>query len=150
MLGELTAEQIERMLHEEILGRLGCQAGGRPYVVPVTYAYDGERIICYSAVGQKILAMRENPDVCFEVEQVENIANWRSVIAWGTFEELHGQNAAAAMGLLVDKLLPAISSAKAPSQPVQSVTPHGKVEPGIDTIVYCIRLKEKTGRFEIS
>ena len=34
--------------------------------------------------------MRENPWVCVEVDHMDNLANWRSVIAWGRFEELGG------------------------------------------------------------
>ena len=32
--------------------------------------------------------MRANPFVCFEVEDIDDLANWHSVIAWGVFEEL--------------------------------------------------------------
>ena len=72
--------------------------------------------------------------------------HWRSVVAWGRFEELDGLEAALAIGLLVDQLLPHVSGATI--GPIQSVTPHGKPELGPDTVVYCIRLKQKTGRFE--
>ncbi len=58
MLGELNQEQIEQVLRSEVIGRLGCHASGRTYVVPVTYAYDGERIICHSGLGRKIEMMR--------------------------------------------------------------------------------------------
>jgi len=32
--------------------------------------------------------MRKNPEVCFQLDVIENLASWRSVICWGTFEEL--------------------------------------------------------------
>lgn len=141
MLGDLTSEQIERILHEEALGRIGCHAKGRTYVVPVTYAYDGERVICHSGRGDKIRMMRENPVVCFEVEQVENLANWSSVIAEGRFEELEGTDAEAATSLLVDRLLPIIASATA--------RPHEVGHSGItDSVIYSIRLGSKSGRYE--
>lgn len=41
MLGELNSDQIERILGSEVVGRIGCHDAGRPYVVPVTYVYDG-------------------------------------------------------------------------------------------------------------
>jgi hypothetical protein len=42
------------------------------------------RIVCgHSADGLKITMMRANPHVCFEVDHRENLANWRSVVAWG-------------------------------------------------------------------
>lgn len=148
MLGELTAEQIERILHAEVIGRIGCHANGRTFVVPVTYAYDGIRLICHSAHGMKIDMMRANPEVCFEVDQVDNLANWRSVVAWGKYEELHGSEAAAAIGFLADRVMPMIASAT--SGTGRSVTPHGSKARGDSAIVYCIRLTRKTGRFEKS
>ena len=41
MLGHLNQEPIEQVLRSEVIGRLGCHASGRTYVVRVTYAYDG-------------------------------------------------------------------------------------------------------------
>ena len=35
--------------------------------------------------------MRANPNVCFEVDAMSNMANWQSVILFGTFHELKGK-----------------------------------------------------------
>lgn len=145
MIGELTKGEVEAILHGSVVGRIGCHSGGKTYVVPVTYAYDGERVICHSAEGRKISMMRDNPEVCFEVEQIDDLANWRSVIAWGRFEEMRGSDAASSMGLLVDRLLPLMKVTAGASG--HNVTPHGQQE-GENTIVYSIRLTEKSGRFE--
>ena len=101
MLASLTPEKIEQVLYSEVLGRIGCHAEGRTYIVPITYAYYGERIICHSKAGMKIEMMRQNPAVCFEVEKVDNLANWRSVFARGRYEELHGEAGQKAMGGMV-------------------------------------------------
>lgn len=53
------------------------------YVVPVNYVYDGKFIIAHSVAGMKIQMMRKNRDVCFEVDEMKSITNWKSVIAWG-------------------------------------------------------------------
>ena len=45
------------------------------YVVPVTYAYDGEAIYAHSLEGLKLALMRKNPHVCFEVEDVQGMAD---------------------------------------------------------------------------
>ena len=42
MIGELNEEQIEQMLRGETVGRIGCHSSEQIYVVPVTYAYDGQ------------------------------------------------------------------------------------------------------------
>ncbi|MFI5386273.1 MAG: pyridoxamine 5'-phosphate oxidase family protein [Fimbriimonadales bacterium] len=145
MLGELNPAEVEQVLHAEALGRIGCHSEGKTYVVPVTYVYDGKRVICHSANGRKVRMMRQNPEVCFEVEQVDDLTNWRSVIAFGRYEELGGSDAAAGMGLLVDRLLPLMKGMAGSEE--HSVTPHG-MHPGESTVVFSIRLTERTGRFE--
>lgn len=121
------------------VGRIGCHANGRTYIVPITYAFDGERIIGHSADGLKLEMMRANPDVCFQVEQVENLGNWSSVIAWGKFHELKDAEAMSAMNLLMEKLKPHVASETAmPSHGFSTKAPPRAV-------VYAI---EKTGRFE--
>jgi len=92
--------------------------------------------------------MRNRPEVCFEVEQIQDLSHWKSVIASGHFEELHGETAAMAMSLLVNRLLPLISSTKDPAKDIHSVTPHGDADVGSQTVVYCLHLSEKSGRFE--
>ena len=80
MLGALYKPQIDHVLHSQVVGRIGCYADGKLYVVPITYAYDGKYIYAHSKDGMKIKMMRKNPHVCFEVDVMENMANWRSVI----------------------------------------------------------------------
>ena len=100
MLGELNAEEIEEVLHSEVIGRIGCVSDGWPYVVPVSYAYDGESIYAHSAEGLKISAMRDSPRVCFEVERIESMKKWRTVIARGQFEPVWRDDEERAMDLL--------------------------------------------------
>jgi uncharacterized protein len=149
MLGELNKDQIEQVLWSEVIGRIGCHADGRTYVVPITYVYDGESIYGHSADGMKLRMMRKNPNVCFEIDDMENMANWRSVIAWGTFEELTGDEANRAMQLLINRLMPLMVSETAQSSQVAERTgSHRADAAGRTASVYCIRLTEKTGRFE--
>lgn len=142
MLGVLNSRQIEQVLHSEVIGRIGCLDRGRVYVVPITYVYDGTSVYGHSVDGVKLRAMRADPRVCFEVEQVDNLANWRSVIAWGTFEELRNQDAEAGMRLLVDRLMPLlVSSTSGPAHEQGHQTSR-------QAMVYRIRLDERSGRFE--
>lgn len=55
-------------------------------MVPITYAYDGESLLGHSADGLKLRMMRRNPVVCVEIDHMDDLANWRSVIAQGRFE----------------------------------------------------------------
>ena len=148
MLGELTAEQINAVLFNEVVGRIGCYGDGRTYVVPVTYVFDGEAVYAHSAEGLKIRLMRANPNVCFQVDQRENLANWRSVVAWGIYEELHGKEAHDALQLLVARLMPFVTSETLGLPDSLGLAAATPVVDAPKAVVYQIRLSEKTGRFE--
>jgi nitroimidazol reductase NimA-like FMN-containing flavoprotein (pyridoxamine 5'-phosphate oxidase superfamily) len=149
MLGELNQQQIDQVLRSEAVGRIGCHAEGKTYVVPVCYAYDGECIYGDTTEGLKLRMMRANPRVCFEVDHMDSLANWRSVIAWGTFEELGGEEASRVMQLLLNRYLPLLGSETGPSQRKEEGTgaPEAHMT-GRTAVIYRIRLTEKTGRFE--
>ena len=88
MMGKLTPGEIEDLLHTSVLGRIGCTDGNLIYVVPISFVYDGTYVYCHTHEGLKVNMLRKNPALCFEVEQLDNLANWQTVIAHGTFEEL--------------------------------------------------------------
>lgn len=147
MLGELTDQQIDFVLHTQVIGRIGCQTKDKLYVVPITYAFDGECIYAFTKEGLKINAMRQNPEVCFEVDIIENMANWRSVIVWGKYRELTDEaERKAGLKLLMDKITPMRTSETVKPKP-QRMAPQ-IVERERKPIVIEIRLKEKTGRYE--
>jgi len=75
MIGDLDKYEIEKVLRQQIIGRLACHANDKTYIVPISYAYDGIYIYGHTYEGMKIRMMRENPKVCFEVEIMENMAN---------------------------------------------------------------------------
>lgn len=140
MLGELNDHQIEDVLRGEVIARIGCISDGRVYVVPVTYVYDGTHVWGHAMDGAKLKAMRADPNVCVEVEHVDDMSNWRSVIAWGTFEECHGEEWDVGMALLVEHIMPLLKFPPHQPPPDLSALRRGSV--------YRIRLSTKTGRFE--
>jgi hypothetical protein len=149
MLGELSAQEIEELLRSEMTGRIGCHAEGRTYVVPITYAYEGGDVYCHTPEGLKLRMMRKNPVVCFEVDRVQDMGNWKSVIATGRFEELTGRAAIAAMDVLIRRFV----AVERPDQPHPSyVFRESEAEPsltyGREIVIFRIRIAEKTGRFE--
>jgi nitroimidazol reductase NimA-like FMN-containing flavoprotein (pyridoxamine 5'-phosphate oxidase superfamily) len=149
MLGEMTPPEIEELLRAEITGRIGCHAEGRTYVVPITYAYDRGSVYCHSPEGQKLRMMRENPAVCFEVDRVENLGNWKSVIANGRFEELTGRAAISAMDILIARFTEIARSRDAhPSFVLRKSEAESARADGRPIVLFRIRLAEKTGRFE--
>lgn len=144
MIGVLDDVDVEKLLSTHILGRLGCHQDGRTYVVPITYAYADGCAYAHSAEGLKLRMMRAEPRVCFEVEEVLDLTCWKSVIAQGTFEELHGEEAERARTLLLDAYRRAVDSPTA--------RPHlpAGVEPTVEPVLYRIRLESPTGRCELA
>ncbi len=70
------------------IGRLGCIDNGEPYVVPVNYVFEDMSIYSHSLPGRKIEALRAHPRACLQVDEIRDDFNWRSVIAFGNFEEI--------------------------------------------------------------
>jgi nitroimidazol reductase NimA-like FMN-containing flavoprotein (pyridoxamine 5'-phosphate oxidase superfamily) len=130
---ELESEEIHELLHEQVVGRVGCHADGLTYVVPVIYAYDGEAITVATIEGLKTRIMRANPSVCFEVDVYEGPGRWRSAIVQGRYEELEGDDARAALERLAARF--------AGSGPARRPGASGR-----ETVVFRIVVREATGR----
>jgi nitroimidazol reductase NimA-like FMN-containing flavoprotein (pyridoxamine 5'-phosphate oxidase superfamily) len=134
MIGVMSDEEIEATLRRHRVGRIGCSANDRPYVVPITYAYDGTFVYGYSAVGRKIAIMREQPLVCFEVDEIDGDSAWRSVIAEGRYEELVDEEARRdALARLV---------------PGDAWAVPRSLDGAARLVVFRLRLTERSGRFE--
>ena len=149
MIDKLTQEEIEETLRENFIGRIGCHANGVTYIVPVSYAYNEGCIYVRSFEGMKIDIMRKNPSICFEVDNITDMSNWRSVIARGIFEELpQGEERNNGLRILMERRLPALSSINAKfSEEWPFATKNYDSIPGV---IFRIQLTEKTGRFELN
>ena len=91
---------IEQIIAKAQVCRLGLCRDGMPYIVPLSFGYDGQFIYFHTArEGMKIDFMAANNQVCFELEHdVKVIPNdntackWSfsfySVIGFGTVEEI--------------------------------------------------------------
>jgi len=86
--------ELESILKQALVCRMGLCDGDHPYVVPMNYGYRDGSVFLHSATeGRKIDVLRWNPNVCLEFEtDVELIPaespcsfsmKYRSVIASG-------------------------------------------------------------------
>ena len=147
MLGRLNNSQIEDVLNNQIVGRIGCHADDITYIVPISYAYDGAYVFAHTFEGKKISIMRKNSNVCFEVDVIKDMANWQSVVAWGNYEELgQGDDRDYALEKLSGRALALFASETVRLSedwpfPISDMSE-------IQGIVFRIRLMQKTGRFE--
>lgn len=153
MIRELTQPEIEELLTSEVVARVGCYAHGQIYVVPISYAYVDGAIVAHSVEGMKVRFLRASPEACVEVDRMEGPSTWRSVIGWGRYEELAGDEARAAMTALIDRLS---TGRLAPRAPTRTADPASAgVNPalaggtvGRPGVVFRIRLQRCTGRAE--
>jgi len=109
------APAVEAFLQTARVARLGtADSTGRPLVVPICYAFDGQH--CYSAIDAKpkrepgdrlkrVRNIRENPRVCLVVDYYdEEWSRLRYVIVQGRAELLTGgAEFARAVEMLLDK-----------------------------------------------
>lgn len=147
MLGKLNDEQMDYLLRSEVVGRLGCYADGKVYIVPITYVYNGEYIFGHTKEGMKVNMLRNNPSVCFEVDAVRDMANWQSVVIQGVYEELQGDEAQQALRSLINRVTPlTVSETSVPSEgtDVRRMSSGSRAK----LVTYRIRVIEKTGRYE--
>jgi len=149
MIGKLSHEQIDDVLQSNLLGRIGCSADDKTYIVPINYVFDGKHIIAHSLTGMKIDMMRKNPAVCFEVDEMKSFTNWRSVIVWGQYQEITSERERyEAMKLFVDKMLKMKISETAVPPELSAERVHPRSPGNIRPVVYRIIITEKSGRYE--
>jgi len=88
LITKLRTKECRDFLDRVGFGRLACANNNRPYIVPVYFVYDRERLYCFSTLGQKITWMRENPLVCLEADEIHAHDDWVTVIALGRYVEI--------------------------------------------------------------
>ena len=147
--GQLTKLQIDNILLSQVLGRLACTDGKQPYIVPVTYTYDGEFIYCQTNEGTKLTILRKNPAICFEVDTMTDLANWQSVVVFGKFEELKDVEAKKARNILFTRVF-SLLTGNTVHKHEHAYDDDNELEnkSRVKYIMYRIKITETTGRFE--
>jgi len=111
---DMTPHEMHALLQRESFGHLGCARDGRPYVVPMHYAYDGKELYFFTTQGMKTQYIDANPQVCLQVEEITDRTHWRSVMVIGRATELTSkEEMQRAMKLITERnpsLTPAISA----------------------------------------
>jgi uncharacterized protein len=145
---EMSEEEVKNFMLEAKLGRLGMSQNGEPYVIPIGYIYDqkADEIYMHCAKkGRKIDAIKANPTVCFETDEMTRVVVadipceydtiFRSVIAFGTasFVEVPSKKVEA-MSRIFEKY-----AGEAAKVPITEKSVEG-------TQVIMIKIKSKTGK----
>lgn len=88
----MTAEECKECLESRSIGVLGLPADEGPYVLPFSYAFDGDSALYFTyLVGEnsrKVQLSQAADRATFLVYSAETQFHWRSVIAHGSLVEI--------------------------------------------------------------
>jgi nitroimidazol reductase NimA-like FMN-containing flavoprotein (pyridoxamine 5'-phosphate oxidase superfamily) len=109
---------VEAILDAGLVAHVGIvDETGQPYVVPVAYARDGDRLLFHGSTGSRLFRrLAEGAPACVTVTLLDGLVlarsafessmNYRGVMALGTCSVLEGDDRDRAFRLISDHLLP--------------------------------------------
>ena len=139
MITTLNDSQARELLQAARVARLGCIVNGEPYITPINYNFEDDCVYSHSLAGLKIAALRDNPRACVQVDEVESDLRWRSVLAFGNFEEIVNPSERKQILTKLLKRFPMLT-------PVESAIAEDGCS--LEVIVFRIRLDRLTGLSE--
>ncbi|CAM3204333.1 pyridoxamine 5'-phosphate oxidase family protein [Prescottella defluvii] len=112
---------LDAVLDAAAVGTLATVVDGLPWVVPMLYARDGDRIVLHGSTGAGALRqVAAGAPAAFSVTMLDGIvvadslfdstANYRSAVVRGCLAGLRGDDAVRALDLMSDSLVPGRSA----------------------------------------
>lgn len=119
--GSVETELIHDILDAGLVAHVAFEDSQHqvPVVIPVGYGRDGDRILIHGSTGSRMfrtLAQGAPASICVTLVDAIVVAmsafnssmNYRSVVAFGSFEELKGEEKERALAVLSDHLVPGL------------------------------------------
>lgn len=132
----LDRAEIEAVLTRNHVGRIAYARGNRIDVEPIHYVYRGGWIYGRTSYGAKLEATGENWwPVAFEVDEVEDLFRWRSVVVHGGFYTLPPEGPGEERERAVEALRTLLPETLTPDDPVP-----------FRDVLFRIAVQEVTGR----
>jgi nitroimidazol reductase NimA-like FMN-containing flavoprotein (pyridoxamine 5'-phosphate oxidase superfamily) len=124
--------EMQDLLLRVGFGHLGCTRDNHPYIVPRHYAYDSQNLYFFTTEGTKTEYMAANHEVCFQVEEITDASNWRSVMVIGRAEKVAQKEEVEHVMQLLTKYHPSL-------MPALNVTEIGAWKRLSNTALYRVR-----------
>jgi len=86
---ELDRSEIEEILLRNNVGRLAFSFHDRVDIQPIHYVYERGWLYGRTSQGDKISSLTHNQWVAFEVDEVTDVFDWKSIVIHGSFWILH-------------------------------------------------------------
>jgi nitroimidazol reductase NimA-like FMN-containing flavoprotein (pyridoxamine 5'-phosphate oxidase superfamily) len=109
---ELSRDEIEAVLLRNKVGRIAFSFNDRVDIQPIHYIYERGWSYGRTSTGEKISTLKHNQWVAFEVDEVAELFDWKSVVIHGSFWIMHPRGSAQAEELwtkaaeIVSKIVP--------------------------------------------
>jgi len=88
---EMTGEENEQLLTRNQVGRVAYSFRDSVDIRPIHYVHSGEWLFGRTSPGDKLVTLRHNQWVAFEVDEISGPLDWQSVIVHGTFYKLENE-----------------------------------------------------------
>lgn len=110
-------ETVFSILDAGLVAYVACVVDGQPYILPVGYARDGDRVLFHGSNASRLFkALASGQPTCFTVMLLDGVVlarsafessmNYRSVMVLGTCEVLVGEEKEQALDTITAFLLP--------------------------------------------
>jgi nitroimidazol reductase NimA-like FMN-containing flavoprotein (pyridoxamine 5'-phosphate oxidase superfamily) len=86
---DLSRGEVEALLLRNKVGRIAFSFHDRVDIQPIHYLYERGWLYGRTSEGEKISTLKRNPWVAFEVDEVTDLFDWRSVVIHGSFWVMH-------------------------------------------------------------
>lgn len=122
-------ETVHAILDDGLVCHVGVAVDGQPFVLPMAYGRDGERLLLHGSVASRLMeALTGGAPVCVTVTHLDGLVlarsgfsssmNYRSVMVLGRAREITDPEAKArALDVIADHLLAGRSQEQRPPEP---------------------------------
>ena len=122
--------EIHRILDDGFVAHVGFATGDQPFVIPMVYGRDGDRLLLHGSVATRLMrALDKGAKVCITVTHVDGLVlarshfhhsvNYRSVVVLGTATRLRDEEAERAFEIIVDHAAPGRAAETRPTNDVE-------------------------------
>jgi len=86
---DLPRAEIEEIISRNHVGRIAFAFHDRVDIQPISYVYERGWLYGRTSEGEKIATLQHNQWVAFEIDEIKDGFDWRSVVIHGSFWRLH-------------------------------------------------------------
>lgn len=137
---ELSRAEVDALLREERVVRIGLEANGERYLVPLGFALHDGALYAMTTRGRKTRMAAANPQVSFQVDTSARTGqfSWHSVSGDGTFEVVTDPGEVATVSPLV--------AARFPDMPDWMQAEYAEKQERGEVVIVRLRPGRMTGR----